>query len=341
MIVFAVLLPSRFAAGFHDGSVARCDGCHVTHQSRDGQPPTVIVSGELLRGASPSEVCLTCHANTLGRVMGGDPVAPPPELGAGNFVFLLEDSLNDGADALTRPIPGDAAGHNLVAPAWGLTADSQFAVSPGGAFPANQMGCTSCHNPHGGGTFRLLNGTGPVQGSLYSFTNAAPRGEGLPLRGAVESRTLHTAYQGGVSAWCGNCHDPRFHDRYATARFQDHPTDEILDVDRRDTYNRYNGTGDPAGGMATTAYLPEVPFEDLSATTTSTAGPGGGARIMCLTCHRAHASSAPSAGRWDFNVAVLGQDGIASGSYPIPNPYSDPAQAQLCRKCHPWDFGGP
>lgn len=28
------------------------------------------------------------------------------------------------------------------------------------------------------------------------------------------------------------------------------------------------------------------------------------------------------------------QDGVESGSFPIPNPYSNPAQRSLCNKCH-------
>ena len=55
---------------------------------------------------------------------------------------------------------------------------------------------------------------------------------------------------------------------------------------------------------------------------------------MCLSCHRAHATSSPAAGRWDFKVALLADDGRASGSYPIPNPYGGAAQGPLCSKCH-------
>ena len=55
---------------------------------------------------------------------------------------------------------------------------------------------------------------------------------------------------------------------------------------------------------------------------------------MCLTCHRAHASSGPNAGRWDFNITFLSEDGLESGSYPLPDPYADPAQRSLCNKCH-------
>jgi hypothetical protein len=53
-----------------------------------------------------------------------------------------------------------------------------------------------------------------------------------------------------------------------------------------------------------------------------------------MSCHRAHASSGPALGRWDFNVRYLSEDGAQSGSYPLPNPYPGPDQRQLCVKCH-------
>ena len=50
----------------------------------------------------------------------------------------------------------------------------------------------------------------------------------------------------------------------------------------------------------------------------------------------AHASSAADAGRWDFNVTLLEEDGDAFGTYPLPNPY-DENQRSLCNKCHGQD----
>ena len=60
---------------------------------------------------------------------------------------------------------------------------------------------------------------------------------------------------------------------------------------------------------------------------------------MCASCHRAHASSAVSAGRWDFSVTFLFEDGDESGSYEIPNPYPAVGNSQrsLCNKCHAQD----
>jgi cytochrome c553 len=88
------------------------------------------------------------------------------------------------------------------------------------------------------------------------------------------------------------------------------------------------------GGVQATAYLAEVPFEDAANTTSSTAGPSATSQVSCITCHRAHATSAPDAGRWDFSVTLLHEDGVESGSYQIPDPYGDLNQRSLCNKCH-------
>jgi hypothetical protein len=338
---FALLAGAVPAAAFHDGGVARCGACHVMHDSREGLTVSMSATGEpgLLTEESPSDICLRCHAGELGEVLGTNPLAPPPERGAGNFVFLFESNINDAADGATEIIPGEVAGHNLVAPGHGLAADTRHSVSPGGSFPAAEMGCTSCHDPHGNASFRLLHGAGEVQGGVAFFSSPAPEAEGIALDGAAESNLNHTAYRAGVSDWCGNCHG-RYHDDTQTPVVPgggeplEHPSDRPLVAGIRDQYNVYNGDADPLGGTPGTAYLAAVPFEDRSSDTTSSSGPGGGSRVMCLSCHRAHATSAPAALRWDWRVSLLAQDGVISGSYAIPSPYPDPSQATLCSKCH-------
>jgi hypothetical protein len=196
------------------------------------------------------------------------------------------------------------------------------------------MGCTSCHDPHGTSDFRFLYGAGrSVQDGLATFTNAAPTAAGLAVFFGSECPTSHTAYQGGMSAWCGNCHGD-FHNNNTKLI---HPSGSAIGGTIATTYNLYNGTMDQIGGAAATAYLPEVPFEDPANTTSSTAGPSGSSQVSCVTCHRAHASSAPDAGRWDFSVTFLYEDGHESGSYAIPNPYAASSgndQRSLCNKCH-------
>ena len=119
-----------------------------------------------------------------------------------------------------------------------------------------------------------------------------------------------------------------------------HVSDRALASHVSTQYNRYDGDRAPLGGNQATAYLPDVPFESPSTDLTSTMGPLPSSRIMCLSCHRAHASSSPAAGRWDFDVQTLGEDGVASGSYPIPNPYVDASQRRLCWKCHSGGLDG-
>ncbi len=327
--------------GFHSGGVGSCKACHVMHESRDGLTVAPLPSGQpgLLLEETPSDVCLRCHATENGEVFAVNPLMPALEKGGGNFIFLLEVNLNDAPDGASNLIPGETAGHNVVAPAYGLASDGRHSLSPGGSFPAADLGCTSCHDPHGNTNFRHLNGLGPVQGDLIAFSSPAPQAEGIALAGAAESNGLHTAYRSGMSEWCGNCHG-RYHDDFQTPDVPgggtplEHPSDEPLDSEIRSHYNSYNGDDDPSGGSLATGYLSAVPFEDAVSTPTSTTGPGAGSRVMCLTCHRAHASSAPAAGRWDFRVGLLSQDGLVSGSFPIPSPFPGPDQGTLCAKCH-------
>ena len=288
----------------------------------------------LLVDETPSDVCLGCHQH-IDETFGSDPLNPPPEKGAGNFVFLLEDNLNDGHGGATDPIPGDAAGHNVVAPGHGLAPDGTLNVAPGGSFPASVLGCTSCHDPHGNGEFRLLYGAGQsVQGGLATFIHPAPEAVGISVFSS-ETPTRHSAYLDGMSAWCGNCHG-NFH---APGGRLVHPSDRALGMQVARAYGFYNGTINPDTGDPALAYLPEVPFEDTSNTTSSTAGPVASSRISCVSCHRAHATSAPDAGRWDFKVTFLEDDGVESGSYAIPNPYAHVDQRSLCNKCHVKDYG--
>ena len=116
-------------------------------------------------------------------------------------------------------------------------------------------------------------------------------------------------------------------------------------------YNLYRGTTDgienppsapgvPCGSGTGDSYLHAVPFEDVNNNATSFAGDASTAtsKVACVSCHRAHATSSPDAGRWDFNVTGLLEDGQESGSWALPNPYSDdPAQRSLCNKCHARD----
>jgi hypothetical protein len=167
--------------------------------------------------------------------------------------------------------------------------------------------------------------------------------DGIALGTVPETADNHNAYHSGYSEWCGTCHG-NFHN---SPQNLIHPSGQPLGDDVATAYNQYKGTADcianpPSGaspcgsGTAATAYIPEVPFEDDALTTSSTEGPTGSSRVACVSCHRAHASSATDAGRWDFNIPLLAEDGVESGSYAIPQPYGA-TQRSLCNKCHTQD----
>lgn len=359
-LLMAVAIVAFWAApaqAFHDGGVAHCNGCHTMHNSEgnasiiDGGTPGVGVSAYLLKTAKPTDTCLICHARpgseTGYGVFGTGVLSPKPQKGAGDYVFLLEDNINEGHGGATNPILGYEAGHNIISDTKAIAADPVNTTAPGGAYPADSMACSSCHDPHGTDAFRLLYGANRLvkgnNGTTFTFTYDAPEAVGISLFGAPESNANHTAYVSGMSAWCANCHG----DFHANDANLIHPSGTTLGGTIAGNYNAYNGTtdcvtnpgtaGGPCGtGTQATAYLAQVPFEDAGMTTTATTGPTATSRVMCLTCHRAHATSSPNAGRWDFNVTLLDEDGLESGSYALPNPY-DANQRSLCNKCHSKD----
>ncbi len=335
LIAVAVVLAwGAPAEAFHDEGVAHCNGCHTMHNSYEGQlvdPDSPDGNPWLLVDATPSDTCLGCHttSSTRGVLNGSCASGATRENGAGNYIFLSCPDLRESTRGSV--IPGERAGHNLNAPGHSIATDTTINMAPGGTFPAAVMGCTSCHDPHGTFSFRLLYGARLVQG-FYNFNNPPPVAEKL-ASSSGETPTNHTAYKSGMSAWCGNCHT-NFEQIGTTHK---HPVGQTLGGTIAQAYNLYNGSDDLTGGAAATAYWPEVPFEDPAMTTTSTQGPTGSSVVMCLTCHRAHATSAASAGRWDFNVTFNEEDGDTWGTYELAQRISDlstNANRSLCNKCH-------
>jgi len=328
----AVVWSAVAADTFHSGGVGSCGGCHKLH---DG----ASVTGPLLLD-NPTDLCLRCHETDNGNSWGASLLAPGPVWGGGQFVFLLEENLNDGpgGNDPANYLPGHQAGHNVISPRKGTAADPVFSQSPGGSYPSANLHCTSCHDPHGrGGHYRLLYGSdypdAVVNGQTFTYTQPAPEAVGIPLDGPAESDTAHNAYLRGVSEWCANCHQI-YHDQTGSQNLE-HPS-EPLGGSETSNYNVYRGSGF-YDGDGLTAYIAAVPVEWPGMTTDFRGPIASGSRVTCLSCHRAHASSGPRSGRWDFNITTWAEEGVNSGSWPIPNPYAATAgdnQRRLCEKCH-------
>jgi len=155
------LYGSSFA--FHDGGAARCEGCHTMHNSLNNTTfnqgnaakwnGTQFQAGPyLLQGDTASEVCLNCHGVGTGSSsyhVSTEGVVATSTIGNG----ALPNQYTPGGDfswiKTTVNSIGGTWGHSIIAPTFGYNQDPRLVTSPGGSFPANQLGCQSCHNPHG------------------------------------------------------------------------------------------------------------------------------------------------------------------------------------------------
>jgi predicted CXXCH cytochrome family protein len=365
------------ALALHDGGVAHCDACHSMHNSPDNPvAPGATPNNQLLKGSDPSSTCLNCHAGGGSyHIFSTDASSPTP---GGDFFWLTKSYTNviRGTPHTSDP---DNMGHNVIASDYGLLVDGTNAMAPGGTYPAGDLYCTSCHDPHGqvaGGTeggqlaisvsgsygvepdpntiagnYRLLADaqyTTSGNWGAAAITAAAP----IAVAGAGfafgEKDDNHPAYGTGMSEWCASCHGLYVNDSHK------HPAGNTEFLNGQATnYNSYVRTGD-FGGDQSTSLTALVQFERqetdkalLLADTTSTAGPDSTDNVMCLTCHRAHASAFNNITRWDTETELLAdsfpneQNLADMGALPnsayygrvITTEFGD-FQRGLCNKCH-------
>jgi len=216
------------------------------------------------------------------------------------------------------------------------------------------------------GVYRLLRAQDTVDGVTFGATPPVAVANSGYNRSEFFTQT-RTAYGSGMSDFCGTCHP----DMHTTSGILRHPTGQVMAGSIQANYNSYVKTGNMTGS-ATTSYLSLVPFEE--GLTYSTAnintmkshaqtndsnlnGPGSGtvpatATIMCLSCHRAHATAFESMLKWDSSQTTI----VTAGAYPTGNSglgysateaskgYYDynvtkfsAYQRQLCNKCHAKD----
>ena len=350
-VLFAVVLSSGAAFAFHDGGVADCAGCHTMHNSQDGiaVTPDGDSHAYLLKAANSTDACLLCHAG-YGQFADGFGYGP-----GGDFYWVTQTW---SWSAHGRPFEslGDSHGHNVISPGYGIAEDATLANAPGGDFLSARLTCTSCHDPHGNQNFRILydDTMGPIyNGSRYDFDSAAPLALGNSRKtigsDGEETDSHHTVYKNGMSDWCANCHETLHSDN--TIEFV-HPTQQGLGSQVAGIYNNYVSSDDLISGTQATAYWGLVPFEDVDADLglvdpgNYTRGPDSNDQVMCVSCHRAHATPFDDIARWDMGETFIAdshpQDGEGSVD-DVANKYYNYTfvqnQRSLCNKCHAKDAG--
>lgn len=363
-VAAALALTYGNAYAFHSGGVAECEGCHSMHNSFEGASNTVngLQNPYLLKGADQSSTCLACHG--AGATLSGYHVSTsgtitsaslPAQMTPGGDFTWLKITTNFSVRGTPNTGYGERRGHNVIASDFGYVADPDLATAPGGTYPAANLTCASCHDPHGRtrrfadgtyantglpisnsgsynnsadpianvyavGAYRILAGAGYQPKSLvgsYAFANTVPAASAPSSYNRAETTQqgqTFVAYGQGMSEWCANCHTAFIQDGYTSgmaglrhpAGNSSHLTAAIVA-----NYNAYVTSGRMTNTDVNAAYSTITPFEvgttDFAVLKARSALSGAVDRsaaatnnVMCLSCHRAHASGFESMLRFSY-----------------------------------------
>jgi hypothetical protein len=304
-LIFLCVLLTGFPSLLSAKVTGKCIECHTMHSSQSPSPSEWTGKGwtpGITQGYLLVTGCIGCHSSdtndTIITLVDGSRIpivyntkVPNQPLAGGNF-YWLENTLDTEQEA-------DARGHN-VRDIDGN--DSNLDFAPGGS-NVEGIECGDCHLPrhHANDSQTVVDATG----GWYRFL---PNVKGIedPDWEQTKSHTKHNEYKGGrpsseksMSNFCNGCH-PVF---YTHAEIGDsspwlrHPSDEILPGGSEKEYSDY------------TQYDPLAPVArpDLSDYTgPSSMVTAGEDMVMCLSCHRPHATPNADILRWNYSTCVAG-----------------------------------
>ncbi len=282
-----------------------CADCHITHGANAAKL--------LVAGPTQSDTCFFCHGEgsyasaynaEYGYTMGTGTMAQDRVSFAGGFVYSGDPAYANWVN----PIDGAAIKLNTSVHSVELAYQNATYPSSGQVIgkdiPGGQLGwtsafrCGSCHDPHAGGKYPADTGyINPRLLRLKPIGVTTDRAVYMRINydysaGNTENKTRQTMEYGkGFNAWCGACHD-RFNTEGAGAanRSGSNSVDNGLGANK---YRHKMGvmlTSTGHTGFSTS-------LKDGLPLATSTTGSRDAATtdtkyLNCLTCHRAHGSSA-------------------------------------------------
>jgi hypothetical protein len=293
IITLFILLVSHFYIGTAEAvDINICSNCHTMFNSQDAD--------------SAIDSCIYCHT-TESAV--GPRIDSPTMLSAGSFndAFVTSENNTHNVQDLTG-FKASEPDHKLGNKA------------PGGIELPEQLKCAGTYGCHGNHDDKKtssegIHGAHHSGGKGYKFLEIAEdnSGDSIPVDGYASpdyeaggaNESNHNIYVSGptgISTFCNNCHDD-FHGTVTTGSdtkdvWTRHPTDiEVsslgnLEKIAVDYYNTPFGfTLDGISDMELT---------------TATAYTVKDAKVVCLSCHRAHASQYADILRFDYQAQVAG-----------------------------------
>src|SRR4030043_1156039 len=337
LIVLSTLL---FALSSEARVAGNCSNCHTMHNSQGGISVAKDFDGSSFSSTNTPKdnlliySCLGCHSATDGTTWQ-DSVTKAPivfntieptyntvqGLAGGNFYWVIADDTKGhnilSPDDYLTEAPGDAGFSSCGTNSCHANLDRVY--SNAGSGLDGRQGWEKCHlNPkhHTNDHDFMVGGlvTSAAQG-WYRFVSGHMSGDGYGAEGYEDgdwqktvSSTDHNEYLGEeasggygfyligytVTAYCTGCHGDFHVNQGSRSPWLRHPSDAELPVSGE--YASY------------TTYNPLVPVArpSLPSSPSPTVTPGTD-MVMCLSCHRAHASPYFKMMRWDYKSSTLSE----------------------------------
>jgi hypothetical protein len=323
-ICLVALLSLVLVYGFADAAVSgRCDNCHTMHNSQNGAN---MAGQDTPYAHLTRSSCLGCHGAA----------GPGTEVGGAPGIFGNTAATYTAGGTFAASVVGAAGGHkvhNVRDISWGANeevallnitpgAEAAGYAEPAGATQLTCAGTLGCHGLHSAGLGSDAGIRGFHHGSqtgyryLQFFDGAAAH---TPIKGLgsadwelggadASNHNVYFAMNGtggatndSINALCALCHG----DFHGTADVQSgsnwirHPTENLL--------------SDAAGWTMTSVTVDyennPFSFNDLTGKLTTTAYDTTGARVACVSCHRAHGTANDDILRWDYATMSAGGGG--------------------------------
>jgi predicted CXXCH cytochrome family protein len=319
------------------------------HNSQDG---VEVVTGGPYEALTKGD-CLGCHGQgTANNIITNIPQvlhSNTTDLAGGNFAYITGLKTRVTADqntaghnvrdlgatyqesVLTSP-PGDENATGITnanltcAGAYGCHGDRSKSGSFAGVSGAHHgddsvLKFGTIDETAQGGTvatsYRFL--LGVKGGEDDDWQNTATASDHNEYKGAVGTGTESTATSPGggtISGLCAECHG-NFHgpgtageDIGTASPWLRHPTDVVLPSSGE--YANYNPDAAVAGEYSLEAPVARQTIPTLASSSTVTPGTDV---VMCLSCHRAHASPYADILRWDYTQMIAGTGTSDTGCF--------------------------